>query len=1683
MKGIKKIIALCTLIAAAAAAMLGGMIFAEGEGSLPIMKFGISAGDTVIFGSGADATYGTGTYSAPSNMIVLDADQTSTGDKDGMFLASADDKMTLGIKSSLSALTDACAAYAKIFSADESAAIMKTTKKSSFEYKAQEMYEEISDAQIFLLSKDEAETYADLLKTDLEWWLRSVNDKSPTVCVGYINGEGFAAEQLSTVGGLPVTKYKMFRPGMNLDRGAVTVDAPFGSTALLLPTFYVGEGETLVSLSDKKSANAKYKLSLRDDGITDIKSTSATKDGNTYSFTVTTAQTRAAEKNEYISVIVTDGAATSANIICYGRFAKSGDSTDITLTMPDDVDMSKCKMYAFNEIYTVGKSGRISALTQVCTEHEFEYISPDADGHTAHCVICGYSEKEQHNFEISRADDNQHLLTCSRCGYSETRAHSFTVSQSDDNYHLLTCDDCDAAVTEEHGIKYTMDDFSKHTKECAKCGYKITENHILSYENVDDTVHKEKCVCGYFAEKDHSYGKYDTSTDYHERKCGICGHTEKAAHSPKFEYSDFEHREYCSICGYSMLRRSHTKVYTPDPTNNSKHIITCAEERCAYTATVFHYPVCTDDGNGATHTNSCGECGFSETLAHNMTYSGEDGGYMTAQCLVCKYAPGIKGAQGKTDGDFTDRTELVNIESTVCTSGNTWGDGAARNLFADGKFGGSGDPTDGQYVLGASFETKKPLRLLGIRLTNADDTYYYYSRIPETAVISGKMKGDSEYSKIIEVPLDGIISPENGATFTFLFENGMSFPMYDCYKIDFTNNSSDTQIGGLELLGTKGSKPQFSLDGVVVTENSVFVSPDEDFECVLASHDGHPKAQDVSVTLNSAAFDSYTYDETTGTLRIAAAAAQFGDYVISAHADSPTYSVTANLFRLKSNGAQSAKFGEDYTCTFTDSDGEQIWTPQDTRDLVVTIGGVPYSYGTNYNSEKATLTIPGVCITGDIVITARERASFCYEGESVISVKTADGTTRYFSDIYDAANYIDFMSDSAKVTLLQDINTDNAFYLRNGNFEFDFLGHTVSVNSNIQPFISSQCDSLTLKNGKITNAGTYPQITVHSGKLTLGENLVVENTSGESYAIGVSATGGDITADGVRFVGFGTSDDGNMKNCIDTSEGGTALTVKDGYFSGIAQFNSRLGKSQISGGSFDEIKLASNANYSIVDLLAPGYAYRDTAADARSAAQMFGKDENGSEKPLTAVIVVKSPLGEPKQENVQRDYGYTDETTLNADCTAANGYQWFVDGALAQGATEDTFTVSTGLGSGKHKIICIAASGRDFAPCKIVNFDVNCAHEGIADGVCPVCGGEYDVRVTDGESTVYYKNFYTAFGELKDGSVLTLNRDIKLEYGDVDNIFGNKFAFETKVTIDLGGKTLSGDSDFEFLSKNSFVLKDGVLKLPLDIDCDGARLENIQMTRTLMINTKKPIVIASGEFSYINSVLPLYKHLEPGKALRKTDGSAWITGKTQLAGNVKADDAPVYITAQPQSAHLEPGYETAPTLTVSAKQGAGYESEITYQWYLADDGTEKIIDGATESSFTVPLGTADGKSAKYFCRVSCEDFYADSDTAIISVGNALPSVTLTNWMGMIFLIAESNGHDCTVAVASYNGDELIDIKTIEMNADNSYIRANIYSALGLELYGYTHIKAFAFEDIKSLKPVCPHAEYHLYTIN
>lgn len=122
-----------------------------------------------------------------------------------------------------------------------------------------------------------------------------------------------------------------------------------------------------------------------------------------------------------------------------------------------------------------------------------------------------------------------------------------------------------------------------------------------------------------------------------------------------------------------------------------------------------------------------------------------------------------------------------------------------------------------------------------------------------------------------------------------------------------------------------------------------------------------------TVNIGGTAYTDFTWNASTGKLDIPASAVT-GNIAITLKAVGKSYAVTNTLTNCASNGADYVQYGTDYVTTIT---ANQNYTLSATAPTV-TIGGKPYAGATwvlGSLSNNGTLTIPGLAITGEVVIT------------------------------------------------------------------------------------------------------------------------------------------------------------------------------------------------------------------------------------------------------------------------------------------------------------------------------------------------------------------------------------------------------------------------------------------------------------------------------------------------------------------------------------------------------------------------------------------------------------------------------------------------------------------------------------------------------------------------------------------
>ncbi len=1595
------------------------------------VKFGLLAGDKVSFGSGESSD-----YTAPQEFLVLDADISSTGDSDGAFLITSgvtNQTVTRTYGTISGTIPTECANFLKIFTEDEQELITVTSKKSTATIDSVTgLAEDTEDRKIFILSADEATKYSDLLKLNSgkEWALRSQKRSvlTSTITVGYIT-----ADNKPTVkSGIIVTD--KFRPAMNIKKSLANVETPVGDKILLLPKKDFEEGKLSSAYSQN---NEGYILPIKDSGIGAVNAQTISIERGSYIVHISAPRADGASpENEYITFIITDK--NSENILDFGRFKKTASESNITFMLPDDVNADECKLYAFNEIYSEGKVSKISALTSACLKHDFKHmenlgsglhsavcqscgftenhtyteIAPSGDeNHTLKCTVCNYSGEEAHSKKLESKDSSEHEITCALCGYSKTASHNKQYKSVNNLNHTVAClDGCGYSQTEEHGsFSYTKYG-NGHKKTCDLCGYAESLTHCMEYiDNGDDEIVRCK-DCGYEEKGSHSYGKWVNKGETHDRVCSGCGKVQSGTHSyaggEKFDSN--EHKLTCAVCG-KVKNESHNFKY------------------------ISH--------NNGTHSKSCADCGYEIFERHTFEYINNGSVYRTLKCSVCGGIMNVKAAPLPVFDSVSKRSGAINLESAVCSYKNTSEQYVPKNLLdpkAD-DFHGRGAPDSYMtYTLAVDFAMTHPIALTGFLLTNAEDIESWYKQ-PEYIIISGKNDGDSDYTAITAIGTENFVPIKNNEVTTYLLTE--SVPSYKYYRIELVSKSDTMHVGLFTPLSAEGTEAEFELSGVFAENMNDLVVPGEDYECTLISRQGHPKGENVSVTFNSESFSDFSYSEETGILHIDGGKIKNGTYKISASAENEPVNVKTDLYRVTFAGADSAKFGEDYSGYFHDNDGKMDKLPEKS-DVTVTIGGAAFD-GFTYDEKTGELYISGKSITGDIEIKAYERASV-KKDDSAIAVKKIDDIPRYYSETGKAAADISG-ANGAKLELLGDIKGN--WKISKASAEFDLGGFAADADDEGTYLFNLLRSDMKFQNGYILAYDNQTAISAERGTVTLGSDLYIDaGRTGVELLEGAS-----LIVDGAQIRG--------TDEAVNLLGGGSHLIVKSGVFKGYVKI-SEGSTAELSGGSFESILCRD-----YFSLLADGYAYKSTLEEERTIEEMFND--------LCFVSVEKSPFTYSK-ENKQVDYGYKNSATLSANVTA-DAYQWYLGGEAIEDAVNSTYSVETGLAAGTYEYTCAAKLGSIYAPVKRVTFTVYCAHSNIgADGVCVNCGNTYFAAVTNkNEQTIFCQSVAEAVEAAKSGATVKLLADVQLTEDET------KIYIYKKITFDLNNKTIFGVQDSDYKGEVSVecpaTVKNGSIDADMYIEYEAADtvLENLKVSGEVW-SRAETIKILSGEYGSISTLYSnLARFLENGKTLKS--GNEWVdVDNESKCTDVYVTDAPFYFTKQPQSVLIKDAdYTDSPVLSVEVQRRSGYENEqLTYQWYSSQYGDPEAIGGETGSTFKIPTGIGDGDAAYYLCRVSCGAYSRNSEEAAAAVGNIEPSFDIYDKGDDYVVCVDGNGLCGDVIIAGYNENgKMTDIASVKLTAENNYIEKSIYEDLG---FGEKckSLNIYLFDSLNGMTPYC-----------
>ncbi|WP_417203256.1 S-layer homology domain-containing protein [Acetoanaerobium sticklandii] len=336
---------------------------------------------------------------------------------------------------------------------------------------------------------------------------------------------------------------------------------------------------------------------------------------------------------------------------------------------------------------------------------------------------------------------------------------------------------------------------------------------------------------------------------------------------------------------------------------------------------------------------------------------------------------------------------------------------------------------------------------------------------------------------------------------------------------------------------------------------------------------------------------------------------------------------------------------------------------------------------------------------------------------------------------------------------------------------------------------------------------------------------------------------------------------------------------------------------------------------------------------------------------------------------------YLETTTGSALSITLENITWEIDEANSDSAPFDSSQNGASY-TYKAKLPATDSTGDEL----VLESGVSLPTITVLVGAVPILlGGDLDeASITEqGGNITTYATIEEAItvAQTVENCTVTLLKDVETE----NLIIINKGTF----ALDLNGKWLN----------NTY--SDGIMAIGLQGDSSNTvSLKIKDNVGTGSISTVSTFSIYSLEYCSLKIEGGSYKGimwswnnvgdaLENGYVYRNISDNSLVTDVNTLSNfeiyNVKVTPAPVIITAQPEDAIIALGYtvDQAPTFTVTAQTVPTDSGQtISYQWYKDD----VVIDGATNSSYTVPTGLTEG-TYYYYCAVTCEGVLVKSNNA------------------------------------------------------------------------------------------------------
>lgn len=1057
-----------------------------------------------------------------------------------------------------------------------------------------------------------------------------------------------------------------------------------------------------------------------------------------------------------------------------------------------------------------------------------------------------------------------------------------------------------------------------------------------SAEDKTEEIHEITCAeCGQKYSKAHNFTIAPKDDSFHEKACATCGAVYTYAHAYDGFTSGGEesHSRTCSECHY-VNTLNHTFVYTELQENAGQHEVTCSD--CGYSYTQDHvYNTYTNDGD--MHKMTCTLCGAQRSAEH--VYPTVSDTLTELKCTVCGASSGISVTSGALDEKTAVlRPELYANRSATGLVGSHSG---LLDLFSDnsGVYSGTTayDGASGKQMAAASFKTTKATRVKGIAVRLAPGgSRYTESMIPTYITLYGRAADTDEYTKIAAVPVKSIakILDTKYDNYYYVFGGTEQIGRYNDYKAELTGNST-VALQYIGLLTEPENTVSYDLSGVITENADEKMYPYEDYTVTLVSRNGHPLEYNVLVTVKEdvAVFEQAIYNDETGLLTLPGKFTEPGKtYEIYAIDRNTKVNVSFNLTDLKADGEVFANFGTDYVCSFTDSENGTVFIPSSMKDITVTVGGEDKT-GEAYLDSNCNLHIPGKSITGDIVISAHEVGT--EKGEnSVVSVDISGyQRTHYFDSLQEAQRAVSSKFNKT-VNFLSAPNWEAVcFTVDSYNTTFNLNGNNILHSNTFLQIGQGASVTINGNGGMIHSSSGY--CIESSGSLTVNDttlHAVGKDENGESFNLNaVLANGGEI---------YINCADGNtvIDGVTLTNEAG--LTMENGRIAYELIVGSNCRVKLMAGSVFKLVREENAPNY--LDIVPEGRAIQVSDLNAFDALL-----DGSYSSPFTVVSADGILTIEPQDMKVNPLSTFTLSVAASDDAT----YQWFDENGMLEGENGDTLTVSS-VEKGNHSYYCAAyvktSDSQYFVKSRTARVKAACLHDTLDENnVCANCGERVVAKLIDGNQTENCTNIYDAALEAAERENLTVQllSDVSLSnaydkenphrYGDL--IFSGK-----NTVLDLNGKSINNTAEGMQYALNvtgTLTIKGGTVNVKVFAD-DGTDETCLTVEDGIFTDTvngkEKTLVLKGGTFSEIQAGSTYCaSFLAKDKEFKSTETGKFASDSDKYnvhsIANVSVCNVPFVITKEPKNKALAEGETKSIAVELTCEKE--YEDKITYTWY------------------------------------------------------------------------------------------------------------------------------------------------------